>query len=333
MADPGREPATTPEPIGGTDRGSVVVTGGAGYLGAQVVRRLVADGVEVTAVDRRRAGIDGADQVVLDVRDPALADLVADRGAAAVVHLAAIVDPPPGLSAAEVRDIDVGGTRNVLAACLVAGVSHLTVASSGAAYGYHPTNAGAWLTEDARLRGHDRFAYSANKRDVEALLADARRDHPSLGQLILRPGTILGATTRNQITALFDARVVLDLAGTDVPFVFVLDTDVVDTIVRGVAARRAGVFNLAGDGVVTLADIARAQRKRRLPLPVGLLRGALRVLSPLHVVRYGPEQVDFLRYRPVLANDAWRAAFPGLPSASSREVFDAWLAARRQERA
>jgi UDP-glucose 4-epimerase len=114
--------------------------------------------------------------------------VLAEHRAQAVVHLAAIVEPPPGMTDAEVRDIDVGGTRNVVAACVAAGVDHLTVTSSGAAYGYHPSNAGAWLTEDAPLRGHDRFAYSANKRDVEALLADARREHPELAQLVLRPG-------------------------------------------------------------------------------------------------------------------------------------------------
>ena len=317
----------------------VAVTGAAGYLGVQVVAGLRAAGVEVVGIDVRpgpdhagpdHAGPDsaGGEVVVLDVRDAQLVEVLRERGVDAVVHLAAILEPPPGMSDAEVRDIDVGGTRNVLTACLAAGVSHLTVASSGAAYGYHPSNAGRRLREDAPLRGHARFAYSANKRDVEVLLADARREHPQLAQLVLRPGTVLGTTTRNQITALFEARLALDLAGVAVPFVLVLDTDVVATIVRGVLARQAGIYNLAGDGVVTLADVARRQGKRRVALPVGALAGALRVLRPLGLARYGPEQVDFLRYRPVLANDAWKQAFPGLPTCTSAQVLEQWLAAQ-----
>ncbi len=306
----------------------VAVTGASGYLGVQVVAGLRTAGVEVVGIDVR-PGPDAAGEVVLlDVRDAELAQVLRDRGVDAVVHLAAILEPPPGMREADVRDIDVGGTRNVLTACLAAGVTHLTVASSGAAYGYHPSNAGRRLREDAPLRGHARFAYSANKRDVEVLLADARREHPQLAQLVLRPGTVLGATTRNQITALFEARIALDLAGVAVPFVLVLDTDVVATIVRGVLTRHAGIYNLAGDGVVTLADVARRQNKRRVALPPGALARALAVLRPLGVVRYGPEQVDFLRYRPVLANDAWKQAFPGLPTCTSAQVLEQWLAAQ-----
>jgi UDP-glucose 4-epimerase len=313
----------------------VVVTGATGYLGVQAVEALAAGGHEVLGVDVRAAAValpgtrpGGVASRVLDVRDPALADVLAEHRAQAVVHLAAIVEPPPGMSDAEVRDIDVGGTRNVVAACVAAGAEHLTVTSSGAAYGYHPSNAGAWLTEDAPLRGHDRFAYSANKRDVEALLADARREHPQLAQLVLRPGTILGPRTDNLITALFERRLVLDLAGADVPFVFVLDRDVVEVIVRGVTAGRSGVYNLAGDGAVTLAQVARRLRKRRLPIPVPVLRGALATLQPMRLARYGPEQVDFLRYRPVLANDALKRDFPGLPTLTSRQVFEVWARGR-----
>jgi UDP-glucose 4-epimerase len=309
----------------------VLVTGATGYLGGLTVQGLVAAGHTVVGVDVRDP-VDALPAGVvwrrLDVRDGALVELVREHGIDAVVHLAAIVEPPAGMSETQVRDIDVGGTSNVLDACIAAGVEHLTVTSSGAAYGYHPSNAGTWLTEDAPLRGHDRFAYSANKRDVEALLATARREYPQLAQLVLRPGTILGTSTRNLITALFERRVVLDLAGVDVPFVFILDTDVVAAIVRGVGERRAGVYNLAGDGVVTLEDVAAQLGKRRAPLPVPILRGVLAALHPMGLARYGPEQVDFLRYRPVLANDALKRDFPGLPTRTSAEVFELWALAR-----
>jgi UDP-glucose 4-epimerase len=326
-------PAADPRPSHADDglRRRVVVTGATGYLGAQAVDALAAAGHEVVGVDVRSPTgklPDGVVSRILDVRDPALAELLAEHRAQAVVHLAAIVEPPRGMTDAEVRDIDVGGTRNVVAACVATGVGHLTVTSSGAAYGYHPSNAGAWLTEDAPLRGHDRFAYSANKRDVEVLLADARREHPALAQLVLRPGTILGPTTQNLITALFERRLVLDLAGADVPFVFVLDRDVVEVIVRGVAERRTGAYNLASDGAVTLAEVARRLGKPRLPIPVPVLRGALATLQPMRLARYGPEQVDFLRYRPVLANDALKRDFPGLPTRTSRQVFDTWARGR-----
>ena len=133
-----------------------------------------------------------------------------------VVHLAAIVTPG-GKSSRELEyAVDVIGTRNVLEACVACGVQQIIVTSSGAAYGYHADNP-EWLTEDHPLRGNEAFAYSHHKRLVEEMLAEYRRKHPSLRQVVFRVGTILGETTRNQITALFDKPRLLALRGSRSP--------------------------------------------------------------------------------------------------------------------
>jgi UDP-glucose 4-epimerase len=110
--------------------------------------------------------------------------------------------------------------------------------------------------------------------------------------------------------------------------VFIHDRDVADVIARGVAERTTGVLNLAGDGVLTLRDIAAIEGARYVPLPPWLVAGALRLLQPLGLLPYGPEQVDFLRYRPVLANDRLRATFPGLPRLSTAQVYARFRRAR-----
>jgi UDP-glucose 4-epimerase len=305
-------------------RPAVLVTGGSGYLGSLVLRHLVdAEVGPLVSVDLRppRAPLPAVTYLEADLREHDLTTTLREHEVGAVVHLAAIVDPPPGMDAATLHAIEVGGTRRTIDACLAAGVTHLTVTSSGAAYGYGPTNRDRWLVETDPTPGHPRFAYSRHKAEVERLVEEVRRDHPALEVLLLRPGTVLGETTDNQITALFSGPVVLGLRDTDVPFVFVLDTDVAEVIRRGVVERIAGTFNLAGDGVLTLRDIAALEGKRFVPVPAWLLTGALHLLSRLRLVPYGPEQVDFLRYRPVLANGALKAAFPGLPSATSAEAY------------
>jgi UDP-glucose 4-epimerase len=316
--------------------GAVLVTGGSGYLGSLVLRILAAGGVgPLVSIDVRppRQPLAEVTSLEADLRDQDLAATLREHAVDAVVHLAAIVDPPPGMDDATLHAIEVGGTRRTIAACLEAGVSHLTITSSGAAYGYTPANRGRWLVETDPTPGHPRFAYSRHKAEVERLVAEVRRDHPELGVLLLRPGTVLGEATDNQLTALFSGPAVLGLRDTDVPFVFVLDTDVAEVIRRGITERVAGTFNLAGDGVLTLRDIAAIEAKPYLPVPAALLTGALHLLSRLRLVPYGPEQVDFLRYRPVLANDALKAAFPGLPTATSAEAYARFRAgARRRER-
>ncbi len=124
----------------------------------------------------------------------------------------------------------------------------------------------------------------------------------------------------------------LGLRGVDVPFVFVWDQDVAEVIARGVTAGVTGVFNLAGDGALTLAEIARIEGKRLVALPPDLLARALGLLRAARLTQYGPEQVDFLRYRPVLANDALKRAFPGLPRRSSAEAYEIYRTGRESRR-
>lgn len=314
----------------------VLVTGAAGFLGQGLISALAqAHSCEaVVAVDVRDVPqtlrLPGITYVTQDVRDPALADTIATHRIDTVVHLASIVTPGKDSNRAFEYSVDVGGTQNVLQACVQHGVRHIVVASSGAAYGYHADNA-PWLTEDMPLRGNDSFAYSQHKRLVEEMLAQYRQSHPQLAQTVLRIGTILGERVDNQITALFEKPRLLAIRGSDSPFVFIWDTDVTGAIMHALSGQaQSGCYNLAGDGALAIFDIARRLNKPPLVLPAWLLKSALWLGSRLGVSRYGPEQLDFLRYRPVLLNTALKTRFGYTPAKTSAEAFEAFVAARQQ---
>ena len=308
----------------------VLVTGGNGFLGSSVVKGLAASGHDVVSADLRIPAhcVPGVRHVVADVTDrDGVAATVGEAKPDVVVHLAAIVTPGRRPDRVRERAVDVGGSRNVLAACVEHGVRRLVVSSSGAAYGYHPDNP-AWITEDQPVRGNREFAYSDHKGQVEAMLAQARTDHPELEQVVLRIGTILGETVDNQITALFRARRLIKIAGSKSPFVFVWDADVVAIIERAVTGDVTGIFNVAGDGALTVDEIAARLGKDVLTVPEPVLRRALAVGRRLRVTPYGPEQTRFLQYRPVLANARLKEVFGYTPSRTSAEAFEAWAAAR-----
>lgn len=311
----------------------VCVTGGNGFLGSAVVSRLAADPAVsyVLSLDLREpaAGreIDGVEYALADINAPDLDTLLADHRIDTVVHLAAIVNPGRDTTREQEYQVDVIGSRNVLSACVQAGVKHVVISSSGAAYGYHPDNA-PWLNESHPLRGNDEFAYSRHKRLVEEELARLRTEHPELRQTIFRIGTILGKRVRNQITALFDAPRLLRVAGSESPFVFIWDQDVADTMAQAVVTGRTGIFNVAGDGALTVREIAALMGKRTLTVPAPVLAAGLWLGQKLQLTVHGPEQLRFLRYRPVLDNTALKEEFGFTPSRTSREAFLEFRAAR-----
>lgn len=310
---------------------SVLITGASGYVGQKLVAALAAERGAlrtIVAADVRppRALLPGVEYVTLDVRSARLADVLATHEVDTVVHLATIVTPPKGMSREVEYEVDVLGSDNVLRACVSEGVRRVIVTSSGAAYGYH-ADSPAVLDESAPLRGNEEFAYAHHKRLVEEELALYRAQHPALEQLVFRPGTILGVGASNQITAIFERPVITGLRESETPFVFVLDEDVVACLVKGVHGSATGIFNLAGDGVVTLREIAARLGKPFVPLPSGALRLAIGQLRRRGLTDYGPEQVAFLAHRPVLANERLKTVF-GFTPKTSREAFEVWCRAR-----
>lgn len=128
---------------------NVVVTGGAGFIGANLCRVLAtASGVErVVALDDLSTGrsgnltdIEGAELVVGSILDPALLDATFDEVAVdAVVHLAARPSVPRSLADPMAsHDANATGTMQVLEAARRRGAVHVVVASSSSVYGANP---------------------------------------------------------------------------------------------------------------------------------------------------------------------------------------------------
>lgn len=311
------EPQASGRAWAGLAERRVLITGAASPLGQLLGRRLARE-CQVYGVDVHLPPTAGFSVTLLDARDPRLMVLMREQGITHVVHLASVVKPTGDRD--QDYDIDVNGARNVLQACVVSGVRHFTLVSSTAAYGFHADNP-AECDEADTLRGDTALAHADRTRQVEELLADFRAFHPQLQQLVFRPATILGAQVESLTAELLQGRHLVAVSGTSAPFSFVWEEDMVEAMMQGLQKDATGIFNMSGDGTVTIDEIGKILGKPVLRLPGILLAGILYFRQFCCLADHGAERVKMLRYRPVPSNRRLKEEFGFTPQKSSLEAF------------
>jgi nucleoside-diphosphate-sugar epimerase len=166
----------------------VLVTGGAGFLGSELVRRLRERGERVRLLLRRAAEPPDPKAVYGSLGDPEAVDR-AVAGTEIVYHAGAAMRG----GAAEFEQGTVWGTRNIIDSCLRQGVKKLIYVSSMSVFDHAGHPDGAPVKEDWRYEPYPerRGAYTRTKLEAERMVLDAIRDR-GLPAVILRPGQIFG---------------------------------------------------------------------------------------------------------------------------------------------
>ena len=325
---PSADPADPAPPVAPPRR--VLVTGASGNVGTALLRRLAAEGVEVSAVARRVPrprdspatgarwhGIDLAQRWAV----PALREAMADVDA--VVHLAWAIQPSHDERRTEATN--VGGTRHVVEAALDAGVPHLVHASSVGAYAAAP---GRLVDEDHPHTGMPTSGYSRHKAAAEAVLDDLEAS-PRGRRLVVsrvRPGLVMQREAGPEIARYFagpllPARLLgrLPLPVLPVPaaltFQVVHADDLADAFWRVLATRLPGAVNVAADPPLTADDLARALGAgRALDVPVAAVRVLADATWRLHLQPTGPGWVDLAAGVPFMSTERARTALGWAPA-------------------
>ena len=175
----------------------ILITGGAGFLGINLIRFLLPRGHAITSLDLAELDypdVRGQIRVVRgDIRDREAVRRAMD-GVRWVVHAAAAL---PLYTPRDIRTTDIDGTRHVLDAALAAGVERVVHVSSTAVYGipdHHP------LREEDRLHGVG--PYGEAKVEAEALCVRYRAK--GLCVPILRPKSFVGPERLGVFALLYD---------------------------------------------------------------------------------------------------------------------------------
>ncbi len=299
----------------------VAVTGPTGDIGRALLRALEDDprvdavvGMARRPFDPASTGLTKTSYQQGDMTDRAAVDrLVA--GADAVVHLAFII-----IDAAKAQDVNVTGSRTVFEATAAAGVPRLVYASSVAAYGFHADNPQP-LVESVETRGTATHPYSAQKAELEAVLRTslersgteawvfrpcivAGEDAPMLIEQIpyAKWGSALSARLPGVVRALAarapSPKPVLPDPG--VPFQLVHHDDIAAALLAAIAgAGPPGVYNLAGPGQLTVADLADALGYSSVAVPTAVVDASAEIVARLPFMPAQARWIDTFR-TPVL---------------------------------
>jgi len=313
----------------------ILITGAAGCLGSRIVNTLCRSTIEniqegalkIFATDIKESPFSDIDNLTyqrFDLRSKEFSHWLAQIKPDKIVHLASILQISKQMTRETAYEIDVIATKKLLEKSIELGVNKFIVTTSGAAYGYYPENKNI-ISEDRATKGNNDYFYSAHKAEVETLMAQYRKEHPQLKQVVFRPGAILGPNFHGPVVNLFQQKMIVGLMGYPGPFNFIWSEDIVDYIIEALTTDVTGEYNIAGDGTLSMHDIARRLDKPYFPLPPWLIQAALAIAKPLGLSQYGPEQVKFIKYRPVLANDKIKKVFSHQPRYSSKQALDAFL--------
>jgi UDP-glucose 4-epimerase len=315
---------------------TVLVTGVSRSLGDRMVRELIEDpGVDhVVAVDviPPRGDIGGAQFVRADIRNPSISKVLEASGADTVLHMGVIATPLQAGGRASMKEINVIGTMQLLAACQrSATVQRLVVRSTSMVYGAGSKDPAAF-TEDTEPKSPPTGGWGKDSVEVEGYVRGFARRRPDVSVTMLRFANVLGPTVSTATTAYFSLPVVPTVLGHDARMHFIHEDDLIESLRQAAVGDQSGTFNVAGAGVIMLSQAVRLAGRQSLPLPgrlVGLVGGRLTRGS---LPDFSPGQVQFLTYGRGLDLTRLATGFGFFPAFTTRETFESFVAGGDQDR-
>jgi UDP-glucose 4-epimerase len=304
-------------------------TGAGGYLAGRVIRLL-----EDHPLCSRIVGIDLKPPVApsrklyfyrRDVRDPELGRLFQQERVSIILHFAFVLNPIHNRN--EMHAVNLAGTRNVLEAALQCSAGQILATSSTTAYGARPDNPPR-LREEMPLRASARFQYATDKREMDLLLQDFARRHPQVAVCIFRPCIVLGPNVDNFISKGMTQAINIVIDGQNPEMQFVHEDDVARAVVLALERRARGIFNLAGEGAITLEEAWQLKgRGLRLNFPAWLAYWMIDLawLLRLKFLEAPSSAMDFFRWPWVADGSKADRELGFTPQYSSRQIWMDYL--------
>ena len=305
----------------------VLVTGVSRWLGGALAAELAGDPAieRVIGVDTvppspellRRLG--RTEFVRADIRNPLIGKVIAGASVDTVVHMNISSTPAHAGGRTPMKELNVIGTMQLLAACQRApSVRRVVLKSTSAVYGASPRDP-AVFTEATQARRVPSGGFAKDSVDIEGYVRSFARRRPDTAVAVLRFTNFIGPRIDSLLTGFFRMPVVPTAMGYDARVQLLHEDDALAVLVRATTGDFAGTVNVGGEGTLLLSQCIRRLGRVQVPIPSPALGSVGRVSRRFGFVDYSPEQMRFLNFGRVVDTTVLRTEF-GYPPRYTTET-------------
>lgn len=307
----------------------VLITGVSRFLGGRLATILQADpSIEhVIGVDTvtPTASLGATEFVRADIRNPLIAKVISSAEIDTVIHMNVVATPIGAGGRTAMKETNVIGTMQLLAACQKASsVRKLVVKSTTAVYGSSPRDP-ALFTEDVEPRAVPRSGYAKDAVEVEGYVRGFGRRRPDVSLTLLRFTNFIGPTIDSLFARYFAMPVVPTVLGFDPRIQLCHEDDGVNVLHEATMHDRRGIYNVGGAGIMLLSQAVRRAGRVNVPVPLPSVSLVGHLFRGAGLADFSPEQMSYLSHGRVVDTSRLIADFDRPPVWSTAEAFDDYV--------
>ena len=311
----------------------VLVTGVSRWLGGALAAELAADPAidRIIGVDTVPPGPDvlrslGRTEFVrADIRSPLIGKVIESASVDTVVHMNISATPASAGGRASMKELNVIGTMQLLAACQRSTtVRRLVLKSTSAVYGASPRDP-AVFTEAMQARRVPAGGFAKDSLDIEGYVRSYARRRPDVGVAVLRFTNLIGPRIDSLLSGFLRMPVVPTALGYDARVQLLHEDDAVAVLRQATTGDFAGTVNVGAAGTVLLSQAIRRLGRVALPVPEPAIGSVGRLTRRAglggRTVDWSPEQMRFLNFGRVVDTRVLREEFGYTPRYSTPEAL------------
>ncbi len=277
----------------------VLVTGVSRDLGARFARDLAdTEDLEVVGVDVTppRQDLGRASFVRADIRNPVITKVITGRAVDTVVHMSMVATPGSAGGRSSMKEINVIGTMQLLAALQKAHTFRkLVVQSSVSVYGASPRDP-VKFTEEMSPRVQPKTGFGKDSVEIESYVRGLARRRPDVVVTTLRLGALMGAGVDSHVTRYLSMPVVPKVMGFDARLQFLHPSDAVEALRRVTVDDVPGTFNVAADDLLTLTQALRVMGRPWVGVPQAAAPVLASLFRQARMTDFSADQIAALTY-------------------------------------